>query len=211
MPHWIRPIPVGYSEAAIRFRVSGYAQPMYNTIGLHFTALPTTADANAVYNAYTARMASVLTVLVTVEGVHILTQETATLQRVTDSTASAVVGTRAAVGGILPCNTAALVRKQSAFAGRAQRGRWYIPGLAEADVGNDGVLIGAYMTAMNTALDNLYADWTVYRPCIIHSGECTAGVAGHSGAHNVVPPEPTDLAGFDLDDHVATQRRRLVR
>lgn len=211
MPHWIRPIITGYSEAAIKLRLAGDPDQMVLTQAFHFPALPTVADANAVMAAFVTRMAPRLSTLLTIEGVHILTQESSTLQRVVDSTSASAAGTRASSTSVLPPNNAYLVRKRTSFAGRAHRGRWYVPGVIEADADNVGAIAGADVTLWQTALNALYADWTTYRPCLNHSALCTVGDRGHVGAHNAVPPMPSDLSSYEMDDRIATQRRRLNR
>ncbi len=102
----------------------------------------------------------------------------------------------------LPQNTAALISKRSAQAGRRHRGRLYLPGLAEGSVDAKGVInanlagdfaakLGPWLTNLRTLVP------AVDEMVILHS-------TGISGA-----PTPTVVTQLLLDPIVSTQRRRL--
>lgn len=70
-----------------------------------------------------------------------------------------------------PANVAVPVRKLSAFAGRANRGRWFLPGMPETLVTGSGAIDAIYIDDMNTALVGFMsalaaADFT---PVVLHT------------------------------------------
>jgi hypothetical protein len=107
--------------------------------------------------------------------------------------------------GVLPSNCALLIKKQTAFAGRAFRGRAYWPSmLAEGDVDINGIIDGATVTALQTAFDLVFddLDTAVFGagPAVLHD-KVTAGV--------VDPTEATPMTGFLVRNKIGTQRRRM--
>lgn len=103
-------------------------------------------------------------------------------------------------GTVSPPNTTFLMRKTTAFGGRAGRGRLYLPGVAENDVGNEGAVLPARLTALNVAGEDLL-------------GQLEVGNLQAVLLHGVGSPitAPTPLTGLVGDSRVATQRRRLRR
>lgn len=97
-------------------------------------------------------------------------------------------------------NVAMLVRKQSLLGGRRNRGRMYIPGVSQSDVGEDGTLVGASLIAFQTAMDDFLTE--------IEATGCTP-VLLHSESLGVLAPTP--MTSFSVQSLVATQRRRLRR
>jgi len=108
----------------------------------------------------------------------------------------------------VPQNTATLVRKLTGVAGRGANGRFYIPGVPEAEVDQAGVLTGAFVTNVQGDVDQIIGDWAGiaggYEPVVVH--------------HTLVSPGPppvyisaanTVITSFLVDPMVATQRRRL--
>ncbi len=61
-------------------------------------------------------------------------------------------GTGAVLGEAMPANTAYLIQKLTGFAGRANRGRMYLPGVPESAVnGGTGNIAAATLTALQNA------------------------------------------------------------
>jgi hypothetical protein len=118
-------------------------------------------------------------------------------------TASDIPGTRSNVS-ITPPNTTYLVKKESGFAGRQYRGRMYFPYVLESDTNDDGSLVGAAQTILNTLATNLLSD--MIDPTLINTSEL---VILHAEAATV--PDPTPITAFTGETFVATQRRRLKR
>lgn len=106
----------------------------------------------------------------------------------------------AAAEQVLPQNVSVLVKKVSGLAGRANRGRNYFPPgrLAEVDVNNTGMIDGADVTAIQAELDSIFASLVA-----------DPDIDGLVILHSIAGPVPTPITALQLDNRVATQRRRL--
>lgn len=102
----------------------------------------------------------------------------------------------------LPNNCAYLIRKRTDAAGRRGRGRFYLPGVAEANVSPTGVLDGVLLPEANTAaaafLTGVQALTSVQDMVVLHRSE---GLG--------TEPAPTPVTSLVADTRIATQRRRL--
>lgn len=97
-------------------------------------------------------------------------------------------------------NTAALIHKQTAFGGRAGRGRMYLPGIPENSIENNGALSSGYFTAWDTVWDALRIGLaSVDLPMVLL----------HDAGSPITTPTP--ITSLVLDPTTATQRRRLRR
>lgn len=211
MPHYWRPLPVGIGEAAYRMRLTGDPDQLVNVMGLDFATEPTLATANALMASWTSRIGPVTSSLITLEGVHILYQSDSNNQIAVDSNSTAVAGSKGSSTLLAPPNVTYLVRKRTGFAGRKNRGRIYFPGVVEGDIDNVGVVQGSVLTALQAAFTAWYGDLVTHTPVIVHSGLCTVGDTGHAGPHDVTPLPATPILSLEVDDRIATQRRRLNR
>jgi hypothetical protein len=104
----------------------------------------------------------------------------------------------------VPQNTSYLIQKRSGTAGRRNRGRLYLPGVAEGNVDHKGLLTSATVSTINTALSGWLAKFAttigfVDSMVILHSSGISA------------TPAPTVVNALVVDPVVATQRRRLRR
>jgi hypothetical protein len=111
-----------------------------------------------------------------------------------------LVGTNAGQGP--PNNVTLLVRKQSALAGRTNRGRSYLPpyGLQESEVDRAGFLTGAFLTTFQATLDAFLLEvQTDGADLTINHAQPLVGPI----------PAPTVVTSLIIDQRVATQRRRL--
>jgi hypothetical protein len=90
-----------------------------------------------------------------------------------------------------------LVAKTTSFGGRAGRGRMFMPGMTEADVGPNGVVDSAYLGAAQTAFDTLHTALNTanLQPVLLHSETSPLST-------------PTIIDAFVVQGTVATQRRR---
>lgn len=107
------------------------------------------------------------------------------------------VGSAGSLGtGTVPPQVALLVRKNTGSGGRRGRGRFYVPGLVETDVDENGVVQGPDVAAWQDAMDAFYAQLVVddIPPHLLHSDD-------------VEPPYL--ITSFTVDALTATQRRRL--
>jgi hypothetical protein len=164
--------------------------------------------ANSLFDSFaTTICATALVQPYTLMSVHILGQQDAANKTAYDSTRTPVAGSRTATIGQLGAPlTCALVRKRTAFAGKAQRGRLYFPGLTESDVDAEGVILGATRSTLQTAFNTWFANIGTYGNMML----------AHSCFHedNQPPCEPlpwTVVTSLEVDDVIATQRRRLHR
>ncbi len=112
--------------------------------------------------------------------------------------AAGTIGTLG-VAGIAP-NVALLVNKATDEGGRAGRGRFYMPGMTEPDTSQGGLVDEAYLTAAQTAADDMYAALVAADlvPVVLHGA--TSPIA-----------TPSTITEFQVQALVATQRRRLRR
>jgi hypothetical protein len=101
----------------------------------------------------------------------------------------------------LPPNCALLVRKTTAFGGRRNRGRAYIPGLSlKPSTSPAGMIDGAAVTALQSDANDWWAAAANVGP---------PEVSGLVLLHSESPFTPTPITGLDVQDKIATQRRRL--
>lgn len=193
-------VPVGYGQLTALISLAGDQEIMSTGIGLRFD------DADAVdqtlVNAYSTTFSvflkGAMANVYSYEGLNLFIGTTLG-DRSFDSSTGAGVGTAGVAP--LPQNTSALVRKSSGFAGRKNRGRMFIPGIREANVGDNGELSGAEITRLQTLVDSfmstMLAQASILDLVILHSfGDAT---------------EPTVITAMTVDGIVATQRRRLRR
>jgi hypothetical protein len=198
----LRPIPVGFADVAWVLQLTGDPEEMVTTMSFGFAAQPTVTNANDLLAAFSSNFATLIAAEYTLERVHILYQLDADNQVVVDSTNGPDAMT--AAGGPLPQNNAYLVRKVTELAGRRNRGRMYIPGIIEANVSATGIIQAATVTAMQAALNvfiqqiRLVADPVLIHSCSFEDPETTC-----------VPLPPNSVESLQVDNTIATQRRRL--
>lgn len=99
-----------------------------------------------------------------------------------------------------PPNTCTLITKNTAFGGRAGRGRMYLPTCGEGDISADGLLGSSFVTGRQTDIDNFGAGLALalLTPVVLH------------GAGSPITT-PSPITSFTVQNKVATQRRRLRR
>lgn len=211
MPHVWRPLPVGFADGFWRIRIVEDPNEMVCTMSFDLPNPPTQSDANALMAAFGTRIMPKVTNVVTLEGFHVIYQNDSLNQVAVDSNSAAVAGTGTGGASIVPVNCAVLIRKRTGFAGRRNRGRMYVPGISEVDVNGPGVIGSTAVAGWQTAVNSFYSDISAYGPVIVHSVICEQGEQGHTGAHSPVPGPPTPILSLEVDDRIATQRRRLNR
>lgn len=97
-------------------------------------------------------------------------------------------------------NTALLVRKNTTAGGRTGRGRMYVPGLNQSDVGPAGNIVSASRALFQDDVDDFHARLITdgYPPFLLHAPDSPVA-------------SPTEIVSFSVDATAATQRRRLRR
>jgi len=105
-----------------------------------------------------------------------------------------------AAGTPSPPQVSYLALKHTALGGRAGRGRMYIPGVPEAQVGGSGVLEGTWRANLETGLNTVLAELALAgaEPVVLHQ----------PGSPLLVP---TPITSMTVSTRVATQRQRLRR
>jgi hypothetical protein len=195
-------IPVGFAQVIHELRMLGDAEPMAVTYGIQSESPGNTVDVAA------AQIGAIFAAQMMPKLSDQLNFFSTTLRRGTVTGQVGEVGIAAAntngglVGAICPQNTAYLVKKVTAAAGKRNQGRMYLPGVLEAAVTNIGVLpVSDVRTGLRAAL----AAWL---PALIAGADATQMVILHSLGLSLVPA-PTIVTSLVLDDLVSTQRRRL--
>ncbi len=105
-------------------------------------------------------------------------------------------------GACLPPNCALLIHKRTQSGGRRNRGRFFLPGVPEGTVDQVGNLMGTYPQSVAGLGPALFA--------------ALAGVSGvgelaifHTTPVGVAGLAPTQITSMDVDQKIATQRRRM--
>ena len=102
----------------------------------------------------------------------------------------------------LPLNTAAVIRKNTGFAGRQYRGRMFMPPtrISESDVSVAGVISGTSLSASNSTWNTFYFNLGTQNllPVIIHG----APLSGPT-------PVPTPITSFSTTPLIGTIKRRI--
>ncbi len=107
-----------------------------------------------------------------------------------------------ALGNLIPQNSAYLIRKNTALGGRRNRGRMYLPGVAENTTANNGVIDGTRLLELNTAMGN-------WLGALKASAPVDDMVLLHSTSSLSPTPEPTTVSSLIAEGVIPTQRRRL--
>lgn len=186
-------IPVGYAQANLRFGGAALPRGAEVTLGLDFSAfVGTTAElAQAVADAWEASMLDQQSTAITLESVLVKKGPNATGQ-----SAEVFPGTAGTVAAATTSpQVSILVKKVTALGGREGRGRFYMPGYTEADIGADGSLDSTDLDSLQTDADAFHAALLAadIEPVLLHNSATT----------------PTEILSFQVDSTVATQRRRL--
>jgi hypothetical protein len=195
------PTAPGYGDVSVKMQLLTMARPAYVTFGVDPTATDPLLVAADILNAWTFA-GSINTLLDSS-----VTATEFTVRLGTDGGEDLIATqTNATVGGrsgtSVPPNVAVLLHKRTARGGRRGRGRMFLPWcVLGTDVGEDGIITPARVTAIGTAaavFRNQLA--AVSSPMVILHGPGATSM----GAPDVV----TSLTVSNL---VATQRRRLGR
>lgn len=198
-------VPPGFADVAMRTALTGDSEEFITTFGLILEqplsqsvvdGLSLECAAFWLNTTYGGR-----------SGAHIPTQGEYRGIRVTEGNDGDPIGwesvSGAAVGvgttTLLTQNTTYLVKKGTALGGRANRGRWYLPFVREANVSDTGVLTAATVTFLSLGcaefLDNLETSVPLF-----YSGMCLLHASGAT---------PTPVSAITPAALCATQRRRL--
>jgi len=179
-------IPPGHSLIAHQHAVSGSSRPMICTYGLD--SVPTGSDLSDLHQAWGNSLVSVLSSTVSLETTTVYIDGGAR-----EAYTEVIAGTDSAT--MAPPNVAYLLNKHTNRVGRQGRGRLYLSGVAEANVGNAGVLTSAIIDDFDAQI----AEFLGFLPDI-----ATSMVLLHSDSS-----DPDPVTSITVNPLVATQRRRL--
>lgn len=198
-------IPLDYAHVVESFAFSTDAEPMVVTYGVGVDPAALPANATALATTLGGLFDTHIMPLVSSDVTHIGTE--VTWQSIAPPAPpdvgydpSGVVGS--AAGALMPQNNAFLVHKRTGLGGRGGRGRFYIPGVQEGNVGTTGVVAGATVAAWNTNL----AAW---RTAVNGAAGVLNMVLLHSSPGAYAATVPYDITSLSMDTVIATQRRRL--
>lgn len=183
-------IPTGTAKVQLRFTLVTDPEDMLVTFGLRISDDVSPGMMAELSDAW-------------LDALQDLTPETYTLKSVDaqDSEGGQAIAVVNAVGtsnGIaLPQNCALLVRKNTGLVGRANRGRFFYPGVQREAVSETGTIddesLSNYQDGFSSFLENVNAVDNVDGMVLLHSESS----------------DPTDVNFLSVDHRIATQRRRL--
>jgi hypothetical protein len=194
------PVPAGFVQCNFQFELVNDPELMLCTVACHTDAASTAARLAVVNEMFDNWADNLLPKqaaaynLVAVEG---LFGDAGGNIEITSTRTAAAGG--AAVNA-LPQNCALLIRKLAAVGGHRNRGRFYVPGIGDAEVLSNGAIDPTARALWQTAANNFFLGFDsaldVGVPVILHA---------------TAPFTPTDCDQFFVDAVSATQRRRLRR
>jgi hypothetical protein len=195
-------IPFGAARFSHRFSQTGSTQVMVVTGGVLLEAGQT--DVQAVADLLHAAMTTLWTAI---GSSNIQLQETQVSARIVAGGELVVAEKVATVAGanappILPSNNTFLVKKRTVEGGRANRGRWYLPGVREGSVDDLGVIAPATVSSISSKCEE-------YRTTVAASGLTASLCLLHSPRPLNAQPAPTVITQMICDGKIATQRRRI--
>lgn len=198
-------IPPGFGQASFEFSNAGDPESWYMTLGVDLDAdtTPWIDSADSLVSAMAQTISLGMSTSTTFVGVHLAVgQDGGPPLRVFSS--SGVTGSSAS--DKLPQNSAVLIQKNTARAGRTGRGRMYVPNwIDEGKVDNVGRINTTERSALQTIMQDFYGELTnpvttvPVPPVLLHNGGVPGGTT------------PTPIISFTVDPVIATQRRRLRR
>lgn len=189
-------IPSGYAQANWKF--TGSALPFGAEITLGLNVSGAGSDPSAVASTC---------IIAWVDNIQAVTPPSITLASClvkygpNNTGAAAEVASGAAGAGsgtVQTPNTAYLIRKLTTAGGRAGRGRFFYPGVTEANVNDAGIIDSTPLGILQGVWDDFLADLTAADlfPVLLHSAG--SPISG-----------PNTITALQVDNRVATQRRRL--
>jgi len=190
-------IPSGFGLASLAFKRTGSSKTAHITFGFDCGGDATVSHAAALKVLWEGTgmpfEASNMYSQWTYTGCNTLQREDLDLFSFTFETNT--VGTR--TGNMLPPQTAILVKKSTSFAGKSNRGRFYVPPVfvSETAIDDSGVMDNTTLASLQAKFDDALAAMATanLNMQILHEG---------AGA-------PREVSALAVENLVATQRRRL--
>ena len=192
-------VPPGFGLAAFTFTGAVGTQPYVTTMGVTLDQGQATAEtaANGCFEAYRLNLLPETSSLLTLDRVQLYVGDDGPSGSV-DSSLAPAPGTRG--GTYPPTAQSAIARKVTGLLGRRGRGRMFLPGvLSESEVDQDGTVIVARRTSLNTALAAFLVDLA----------DPVLGLGGAVLLHSSAPADPNPLTGLVTSDLVGWIRGRI--
>lgn len=185
-------IPPGYARVFIQYEIIG-GHDCQNVIDYAVDSAPDQSDVDALSALYATPYKAQLNSGSLYQGIKVLVGNDGD-PSVLFSTSGAGVGGRGVALAAPQCM--GLISKKTALAGRRNRGRIFIPNMAETNVGDLGTIDSGGLTLLNNIAAALYITGTPWtNPVILHSDNST----------------PTPVTTLVAETQVATLRRRYER
>lgn len=185
-------------EAQINFllSLSGDVEPMSVTMGVHAGDGPDGGELGFINDSFADNVLPLISDEYVYFGVRVRGATTASVQYEAEAFVAEPGG---ASGAFLPQNCALLVKKRTGFAGHANRGRMYVPGiLDETSVDERGAINSVALATYQAAFEAFLTDLTTTANTAI-----TTALVLHPAA------DGTPIETLVCDSTIATQRRRL--
>lgn len=192
-------VPPGFGLAAFVFTGAVGTQPYVTTIGvgLNLGTGDAVQAANSAMQAYIDNLLPETSNLLTLDRVQLYVGQDGPSGSV-DSDLAAAPGTRS--GTYPPTSMSAIARKVTGQIGRRGRGRMFLPGvLTEAEVDQDGTVLVARRTSLNTALAGFLEDLDLE----------TSATDGAVLLHSSAPADPDPITALTTSDLVGWIRGRI--
>jgi len=196
--------PAGYGYFAITHSVSGATHFPTVTCGFLNTGFATAATLNT--NLRAAMIASTnfwdaadMSAFYTMTSTYILLNTAGVLT--TDLNVTPIIGTNVSLAPS-PMNTAMIIRKNTAQAGRQFRGRMFMPPMntSESNINQNGLLNGTAQSDLNIRSASFYAGLVAngLGPVLLHNPPLSGPT-----------PSPTTIQSFTVTPLIGTIKRRI--
>lgn len=183
-------IPTGYYEVSFIHRQNVTLREAVCTMGMQYTGSSFAADAATVSGAWGT---DIVAQIISNSYTHVRTTFRVAAGIIADIPESTVGGNGSAAASP---NVAFLITKQTGVPGRKNRGRLYLPGVAENSINAQGQVDATAQAFQTAQFATFYGDIGAvsFTPAILH---------------NSATPSPTLVSQFVAQGVCATQRRRL--
>lgn len=182
-------IPNGWYEASMEHHLTGSLRPAIVTLGLGYLGGTLEDDAQEIADLWAVTLVQSMADVWSYTNFK-LRDADGTIYERAESTGGATAHTAATP------NVAFLFHKQTGNGGRAERGRWYLPGVSEQDVDAVGVVVGSKLTELAANLGNYLDGLTTnhFAPFLLHNDPLRP---------------PSAITQIAISPLAATQRRRM--
>lgn len=191
-------LPEEHGIVTYYFTADGVSREMSTALAFKGSTIPDLAAAEAFYDALGDNLVPSLSTQYALIRCHVLFNSGLGFFEVEHAEVTAGTG----AGGGITVNTCYLITKNSAQVGRKHRGRMYLPGPDEEDVGSAGIIGDLAADALQAATEAFLVDFVAV------AGVDYAAIL-HAPVEGGPDPDPDEIISLTFQTKVATQRRRL--